>query len=63
MTQYSLKLEVVLRLSPNMIVDSNDEDNFPHELLLADRQISSIHKVFQLIHQLILNFQRLSYQK
>ena len=24
--------EVVLRLSPNMIGDSNDEANFPHEL-------------------------------
>ena len=34
--------EVVLRLSPNMIGDSNDEANFPHELLSTDRQISSI---------------------
>ena len=23
-------IDVVIRLSPNMIVDSNDEDNFPH---------------------------------
>ena len=38
--------EVVLRLSPNMIGDSNDEANFPHELLLTDRQISSIRKAF-----------------
>ena len=29
--------EEVLRLSPNMIGDSNDEDNVPHELLLTDR--------------------------
>ena len=29
--------EVVLRLSPNMIGDSNDKANFPHELLLTDR--------------------------
>ena len=28
--------EVLLRLSPNMIGDSNDEANFPHELLLTD---------------------------
>ena len=38
--------EVVLRLSPNMIGDSNDEGNFPRELLLTDRQVSRIRKVF-----------------
>ena len=38
--------DVVIRLSPNMIGDSNDEANFLHELLLTDRQISSIHKAF-----------------
>ena len=38
--------EVVLRLSPNMIGDSNDEANFPHELLLRERQVSSICKAF-----------------
>ena len=38
--------EVVLRLSPNMIGDSNDEANFPHKLLLTDRQVSSIRKAF-----------------
>ena len=34
--------KVVLRISPNMIDDSNDEASFPHELLLTDKQISSI---------------------
>ena len=29
--------DVVIRLSPNMIGDSNDEANFLHELLLTDR--------------------------
>ena len=38
--------DVVIRLSPNMIGDSNDETNFPHELLLTDRQVSSICKAF-----------------
>ena len=38
--------EVVLRLSPNMIGDSNDKINFSHELLLTDRHVSSIRKVF-----------------
>ena len=38
--------DVILRLSPNMIGDSNDKTNFPHELLLTDRQVSSICKAF-----------------
>ena len=38
--------DIVIRLPPNMIGDSNDETNFPHELLLTDRQVSSIHKAF-----------------
>ena len=38
--------EVLIRLSPNMIDDSNGENNFPHELLLTDRQASSIRKAF-----------------
>ena len=37
---------IVLRLSPNMIGESNDVANFPHELLLTDRQVSSIPKAF-----------------
>ena len=40
------KNDVVIRLSPNMIVDSNDKTNFPHELLLTDRQVSSIRRAF-----------------
>ena len=44
----SLKNEndVVIRLSSNMIGDSNDKGNFPHELLLTNRQVSSIRKAF-----------------
>ena len=30
--------EVTLNLSSNIIDDSNDETNFSHKLLLADRQ-------------------------
>ena len=36
------KSEVVLRLSSNMI--GNNETNFPHELLLTDRQVSSLRR-------------------
>ena len=28
--------DVVIRLSPSMIGDSNDKTNFPHELLLTN---------------------------
>ena len=38
--------EVVLRLSSNMIGDSDDKINFTCELLLANRQISNLLKPF-----------------
>ena len=38
--------DVVIRLSPSMIGDSNDKTNFPLELLLTNRQVSSIRKAF-----------------
>ena len=38
--------DVVIRLSPNMIGGSNDKGNFRHELLLTNRQVSSIRKAF-----------------
>ena len=40
------EIEVVLRLSPNMVGESNDKANFSHELLLTDRQVSTIRKAF-----------------
>ena len=36
--------EVVLRLPPNMIGDN--ESNFPHQLLLTNRQVANICKDF-----------------
>ena len=38
--------EVVLRLSSNMIGNSDDETNFPHELLLSNRQVANLRKSF-----------------
>ena len=38
--------EVVLRLSSNMIGDSDDKINFPHELLLINRQVANLCKDF-----------------
>ena len=55
--------DVVLRISSNMVGDSNDNTNFPHELLLTNRQVANILKLLLIIHQLILNYQKLNYQK
>ena len=38
------KSEVVLRLSSNMIGDSNDKTNFEHDLLLTNRQVANLRK-------------------
>ena len=53
MTQYnSLNVKksaiknVVLRLSSNMVGNSDDEINFPHKLLLTHRQTLSLRKAF-----------------
>ena len=35
-----------LRLSSNMIGNSDDETNFPHKLLLTNRQVSDLRKAF-----------------
>ena len=56
-------IDVVIRLSPNMIVDSNDEDNFPHELLLTDKQVFSIRKAFANNLSVDIKFSKLNYQK
>ena len=38
--------DVVLRLSSNMIGNSGDNTNFPHELFLTNRQIANLRKAF-----------------
>ena len=40
------EIEVVLRLSSNMIGNSDDETNFPHELLLTNRQVENLCRAF-----------------
>ena len=37
---------MILRLSSNMIGNSDDETNFPHELLLTNRQVANLRKAF-----------------
>ena len=36
-----------MRLSSNMIGNSDDETNFPHKLLLSNRQVANLRKVFE----------------
>ena len=38
--------DVVLRLSSNMVGNSGDSTNFPHELLLTNRQVANLCKAF-----------------
>ena len=38
--------DVVLRISSNMVGNSSDNTNFPHKLLLTDRQVANIRKAF-----------------
>ena len=38
--------DVVLRISSDMVGNSNDNTDFPHELLLTNRQVVNIRKAF-----------------
>ena len=38
--------DVILRLSSNMIGNSDDEANFLHKLFLTNRQVANIRKAF-----------------
>ena len=38
--------KVTLKLSSNVVGDSNDENNFPHKLLLTNTQVSKFCKAF-----------------
>ena len=38
--------DVILRLSSNIIGNSDDETSFPHKLLLTNRQVTNLRKAF-----------------
>ena len=38
--------EVTLKISSNVVGDSNDKNNFPHKLLLTNTQVSELRKAF-----------------
>ena len=45
--------EVNLNLSLNIIGDSDDENDYPHKLLLTNTQSSKLRNAFQIIIQLM----------
>ena len=45
--------EVILKLSSNVVADSNDENNFQHKLLLTNTRVSKLRKAFAKVYQLI----------
>ena len=50
--------DVVLRLSSNMVGNSDDETNFPHKLLLTNSQTVSLRKAFNNHTSADINFQK-----
>ena len=55
--------DVVIRLFLSMIGDSNDKTNFPHELLLRNRQVSSIRNAFTNNSSLDIKFSKAQLSK
>ena len=55
--------EVVLRLSSNMIGNSDDETNFPHKLLLTNRQVANLCKAFANYLSTDIKLSKLNYLK
>ena len=41
-----LKSTIVLRLSSTMVGNSDDEINFPHKILLTNREVRNLRKAF-----------------
>ena len=46
--KYGIKdnTEVTLKISSNVLGDSNNENNFPHKLILTNTQVSRLSKAF-----------------
>ena len=55
--------ELILNISSDLVGDTNDENNFPHKLLLTNTlntKFRGFVKLLQIIHKLIQNCQKLS---
>ena len=58
-----IETDVVLGLSSNMIGNSSDNTNFPHELLLTNRQVANIRKAFANNLSVDINFSKAQLSK
>ena len=38
--------QITLKFSSNVVGDSNDQNNFPHKMLLTNTQVSKLRKAF-----------------
>ena len=54
---------VVLRLSSNMTGNTDDNTNFPHELLLTSKQVADLRKAFAKNTSTDVFYQKLNYEK
>ena len=45
-SELEIETEVVLKLSSNINGNSDDETKFPHKLLLTNKQVANLRKVF-----------------
>ena len=52
--------EVTLKLSSNVFDDFDDENNFPHKLLLTNTQVWKLHKAFANDSSAKENYQKLN---
>ena len=55
--------EVYLKVSLNVVDDSNDENNFPLKMLLTNRQVSKLRKAFENGSSANINYQKLNFLK
>ena len=58
-----MKLKGTLKLTLNLIGNSNDETNFPHKSLLTDTQVSKIPKAFTNTSSTNIQFSKLQLSK
>ena len=55
--------EVYLKVSLNVVDDSNDENSFPLKMLLTNRQVSKLRKAFENGSSANINYQKLNFLK
>ena len=55
--------EMITHLSSNVVGNSNDENNFPHKLLLTNTQVSKLRTAFANNSSASINYQKFNYIK